>query len=47
MYCKQLDAGAFSDDSVVKSSEGLIRILVDAGKDEKLFQKYGVSLTYK
>lgn len=28
---------------MVKSAEGLIRILVDAGKDEKLFQKYGVS----
>ena len=42
MYCKQLDAGAFSDESVVKSAEGLIRILVDAGKDEKLFSKYGV-----
>ena len=43
MYCKQLDAGAFSDDGVVKSAEGLIRILVDSGKDGKLFQKYGVS----
>lgn len=42
MYCKQLDAGAFSDEGVVKSAEGLIRILVDAGKDDKLFQKYGV-----
>ena len=42
MYCKQLDAGAFSDENVVKSAEGLIRILVDAGKDEKLFSKYGV-----
>lgn len=42
MYCKQLDAGAFSDEGVVKSAEGLIRILVDSGKDEKLFQKYGV-----
>lgn len=27
----------------MKASEGLIRILVDAGKDEKLFQKYGIS----
>ncbi len=43
MYCKQLDAGAFSDETVVKSADGLIRILVDSGKDEKLFQKYGVS----
>ena len=43
MYCKQLDAGAFSDESVVKSADGLVRILVDSGKDEKLFQKYGVS----
>jgi len=42
VYCKQLDAGAFSDDSVVKSADGLIRILVDAGKDDKLFSKYGV-----
>jgi hypothetical protein len=42
VYCKQLDAGAFSDEGVVKSADGLIRILVDAGKDEKLFSKYGV-----
>jgi len=42
VYCKQLDAGAFSDEGVVKSSEGLIRILVDSGKDSKLFDKYGV-----
>jgi hypothetical protein len=42
VYCKQLDAGAFSDEGVVKSAEGLIRILVDSGKDDKLFQKYGV-----
>jgi hypothetical protein len=28
---------------VVKSAEGLIRILVDAGRDDKLFSKYGVS----
>jgi hypothetical protein len=28
---------------VVKSAEGLIRVLVDAGKDEKLFTKYGVN----
>lgn len=27
---------------MVKSAEGLIRILVDAGKDDKLFSKYGV-----
>ena len=38
-----MDAGAFSDDGVAKSAEGLIRILVDAGKDDKLFSKYGVS----
>jgi hypothetical protein len=38
-----LDAGAFSDDGVVKASEGLYRILADAGKDEKLFSKYGVN----
>lgn len=38
-----MDAGAFSDDGVVKSAEGLIRILVDAGKDDKLFTKYGVN----
>jgi len=43
VYCKQLDAGAFSDDKVVKASEGLIRILVDNGKDGKLFQKYNIS----
>jgi hypothetical protein len=42
VYCKQLDAGAFSDEGVVKSAEGLIRILVDSGKDDKLFSKYGV-----
>jgi hypothetical protein len=28
---------------VVKSAEGLIRILVDAGRDDKLFTKYGVN----
>jgi hypothetical protein len=28
---------------VVKASEGLYRILADAGKDEKLFSKYGVN----
>jgi len=28
---------------VVKSADGLIRILVDAGKDDKLFTKYGVN----
>lgn len=38
-----MDAGAFSDDSVVKASEGLYRILVDAGKDDRLFSKYGVN----
>jgi len=27
---------------VVKSADGLIRILVDAGRDDKLFSKYGV-----
>jgi len=42
VYCKQLDAGAFSDEGVVKSADGLIRILVDSGKDDKLFSKYGV-----
>jgi hypothetical protein len=38
-----LDAGAFSNDGVVKASEGMYRILVDAGKDGKLFDKYGVN----
>jgi hypothetical protein len=37
-----LDAGAFSDDAVVKASEGMIRILVDGDKDNALFGKYGV-----
>ena len=37
-----MDAGAFSDASVVKASEGLVRILVDGDRDDKLFTKYGV-----
>jgi hypothetical protein len=38
-----LDAGAFSNDGVVKASEGLYRILADSGKDGKLFSTYGVN----
>ena len=37
-----MDAGAFSNDEVVKASEGLVRILVDGDRDSKLFDKYGV-----
>ena len=37
-----MSAGAFSADGVVKASEGLIRVLVDADKDDKVFGKYGV-----
>ena len=38
-----MDAGAFSDDEVVKSAEGFIRILADWGKHSDLRTKYGVT----
>ena len=38
-----MDAGAFSDDEVVKSAEGFIRILADWGKHADLRTKYGIS----
>lgn len=40
--CKALKAGAFSDEAVVKASEGLVRLLLDADRDGPYFEKYGV-----
>lgn len=40
--CKALKAGAFSDENVVKASEGLVRLIVDADRDGAIFEKYGV-----
>ncbi len=37
-----MNAGAFSDEAVVKASEGLIRIVADKDRDGKIFEKYGV-----
>jgi thiol:disulfide interchange protein len=37
-----LDAGAFSSDAVVKASEPLIRVLVDADGGDAIFQKHQV-----
>jgi thiol:disulfide interchange protein len=38
-----LNAGAFSDENVVKASEALVRLVVDADRDGAVFQKYGVN----
>jgi thiol-disulfide isomerase/thioredoxin len=40
--CKALKAGAFSDENVVKASEGLVRLLADADRNPEIFQKYAV-----
>ncbi|HTF58133.1 MAG TPA: thioredoxin family protein [Planctomycetota bacterium] len=42
-FCAELDAGAFSDDTVVKATEKLTRIMLIAGRYDAIAKKFGVN----